>query len=171
MIEHTTTAPCNYCIRQSFEFVVTCSRDQTLKLWPLATLECARFEQHVRAGSAEGEAEGAGALARLEALLGDRIHLDGAPLASREAAADADELDELLAVRALSSERTVHAHDGEVNAVAVSPNDLLVASASIDKSIKVSQYTVSIITNALWKLNFFNEFMNCCNFGTVMEPA
>ena len=126
---------------------MTCSRDETLKLWPLASLECARFEQHVRAGSAEwereGEAKGAGALAlaRLVALFGDRIHLDGAPRATHEADAEADvdelEVEELLALLALSSERTVRAHDGEVNAVAVSPNDSLVASASIDKSIKV----------------------------------
>ena len=94
---------------------MTCSRDETLKLWPLASLECARFEQHVRAGSAEwewegnGDAKGAGALAlaQLVALLGDCIHLDGAPRATHEADADAGELEdeELLAVRALSSER------------------------------------------------------------------
>ena len=96
---------------------MTSSRDETLKLWPLASLECARFEQHVRAGSAEwewegnGDAKGAGALAlaRLVALLGNRIHLDGAPRATHEADADADtgelEDEELLAVRVLSSER------------------------------------------------------------------
>lgn len=143
---HNYTCCYHLCCRKSVEFLVTCSRDETLKLWPLGALECARFErQFSNAVEAKGEAEVEGEAEakarvgrlRLGALLGDRIHVDRVASASANDDDDGDG-DELCAC-ALSSERTVRAHDGEVNAVAVSPNDSLVASASIDKTIKVCQ--------------------------------
>ena len=90
---------------------MTGSRDETLKRWSLE--EVLRGIEGTQKGAFGG-------------------HLDTNPDASTGCGRDE------RALIALHSTHTVHAHDAEINSLAVSPNDALIASASLDNTIKVS---------------------------------
>ena len=116
--------------------LVTTSKDRTVRLWNLAPMLEGGEAQCVGVGVGHTGAVGSCAMARRSsfALSGSedrtlkRWHIPTSLLSSRNAPA---------APVQLKANLTCKAHDKDINSIAVSPNDKLIATGSQDKTVKV----------------------------------
>lgn len=120
------------CVAASADgaFIATGSKDATVRLWSTGTAECV--------GVGEGHVDGVGAVA-LPVKVATR---GGAPLRAPAWLASAAKDLTLKVWRPTGRGRlegavTVKAHTKDINAIAVAPNDQLLATASADKSVKL----------------------------------
>ena len=145
-LTHSLTHSCTHSLRKH---IITSSKDHTIRLWDVATGDC------IAVGEGHTDSVSAVSMYQLEATLLSKQHF--------VISGGADKILKKWSLNntKLTATHSVRAHDKEITCVSVAPNDVILASGSQDKSIRLwkSADLTAVATlkghkRSVWKVSF-----------------